>query len=160
GADDHRYGQKALVDTISNTINEWTGKNPGYPIVTNDLGYKTGGYDPRADGTAEAKKAGYYQHHKDGNAIDLSYMVTPGVTQDHVNYDQNTAYNRDKTIEYIKTISRNIPEGVKGFVKFNDQKVLDYFRENKLPNLYLEKDKKGEMHSNHLHLQLDLPKVN
>ncbi|EMF91135.1 hypothetical protein LEP1GSC005_0091 [Leptospira santarosai str. ST188] len=30
GADDHRYGQKPLVDTISNTINEWTGKNPGY----------------------------------------------------------------------------------------------------------------------------------
>ncbi|EPG84127.1 hypothetical protein LEP1GSC048_0917 [Leptospira santarosai serovar Shermani str. 1342KT] len=165
GADDHRYGQKALVDTISNTINEWTGKNPGYPIVTNDLGYKTGGYDPRADGTAEAKKAGYYQHHKDGNAIDLSYMVTPGVTQDHVNYDQNTAYNRDKTIEYIKTISRNIPEGVKGFVKFNDPAVHDYFDKNKLPNLQMRQDKDfGKpgakvMHSNHLHLELELPKV-
>ncbi|MDO6395972.1 hypothetical protein Q4554_18030, partial [Leptospira santarosai] len=84
-------------------------------------------------------------------------------TQDHVNYDQNTAYNRDKTIEYIKTISRNIPEGVgsqtTNFIKFNDQKVLDYFRDNPLPNLYLEKDKKGSMHSNHLHLQLELPKV-
>ncbi|UOG65565.1 hypothetical protein MAL04_03460 [Leptospira noguchii] len=163
GADDHRYGQKPLVETISKTINEWTGNNPGYPIVTNDLGYKSGGYDPRADGTAEAKKAGYYQHHKDGNAIDLSYMVTPGVTQDHVNYDQNKAYNRDKTIEYIKTISRNIPEGVgdykTNFIKFNDPAVHEYFDKNKLPNLHLEKDKKGEMHSNHLHLQLGLPKI-
>ncbi|EMF91139.1 hypothetical protein LEP1GSC005_0090 [Leptospira santarosai str. ST188] len=94
----------------------------------------------------------------------MSYMVTPGVTQDHVNYDQNTAYNRDKTIEYIKTISRNIPEGVgdykTNFIKFNDPAVHEYFDKNKLPNLYLEKDKKGSMHSNHLHLQLDLPKVN
>ncbi|WP_081099874.1 hypothetical protein, partial [Leptospira noguchii] len=160
GADDHRYGQKPLVETISKTINEWTGNNPGYPIVTNDLGYKSGGYDPRADGTAEAKKAGYYQHHKDGNAIDLSYMVTPGVKENHVNYDQNKAYNRDKTIEYIKTISRNIPEGVKGFVKFNDPKVREYFRENPLPNLEMRNDKKGSMHSNHLHLELSsLPKV-
>ncbi|EMP00515.1 hypothetical protein LEP1GSC171_1964 [Leptospira santarosai str. HAI1380] len=159
GADDHRYGQKALVDTISNTINEWTGKNPGYPIVTNDLGYKTGGYDPRATGTQEAKDAGYYQHHDNGNAIDLSYMSTPGVEPTGKNYDVNNAYDRDKTIEYIKTISKNIPEGVKGFVKFNDPAVHDYFDKNKLPNLYLEKDKKGSMHSNHLHLQLELPKV-
>ncbi|TGK10111.1 hypothetical protein EHO98_23160 [Leptospira stimsonii] len=161
GADDHRYGQKALVDTISKTINEWTGKNPGYPIVTNDLGYKSGGYDPRADGTAEAKKAGYYKHHNNGNAIDLSYMVTPGVMQDHVNYDRNTAYNRDKTIEYIKTISRNIPEGINGFVKFNDPDVHKYFKNNPLPNLEMRADKPGgTMHSNHLHLQLDLPNVN
>ncbi|AXR62055.1 hypothetical protein [Leptospira mayottensis] len=161
GADDHRYGQKPLVDTISNTINEWTGKNPGYPIVTNDLGYKTGDYDPRATGTKEAKDAGYYQHHKNGNAIDLSYMSTPGVDPTGRNYDENKAYDRDKTIEYIKTISRNIPEGVNGFVKFNDLAVHKYFEKNKLPNLHLKKDDKGSMHSNHLHLELSsLPKVN
>nr|WP_254055999.1 TIGR04388 family protein [Leptospira mayottensis] len=162
GADDHRYGQKPLVDTISNTINEWTGKNPGYPIVTNDLGYKTGDYDPRATGTKEAKDAGYYQHHKNGNAIDLSYMSTPGVDPTGRNYDENKAYDRDKTIEYIKTISRNIPEGVNGFVKFNDLEVHKYFDKNKLPNLYMTSDKPGGkvMHSNHLHLELSsLPKV-
>ncbi|WP_420844316.1 hypothetical protein [Leptospira mayottensis] len=165
GADDHRYGQKPLVDTISNTINEWTGKNPGYPIVTNDLGYKTGGYDPRATGTQEAKDAGYYQHHKNGNAIDLSYMSTPGVDPTGKNYDVNKAYDRDKTIEYIKTISRNIPEGVgsktTNFIKFNDPAVHEYFKKNPLPNLYMTSDKPGAkvLHSNHLHLELGLPKV-
>ncbi|WP_433915088.1 hypothetical protein [Leptospira weilii] len=155
-ADEHRFGQKPLVDTISNTINEWKQANPNYPIVTNDLGYKSGGIDPHAI----AGEKYYAKHHKNGNAIDLSYMVTPGVKSTGLNYDNNKAYDRDKTIEYIKTISRNIPEGIKGFVKFNDPAVNKYFRENKLPNLYLEKDKKGSMHSNHLHLQLNLPKVN
>ncbi|WP_426504026.1 hypothetical protein [Leptospira interrogans] len=155
-ADEHRYGQKALVDTISNTINEWRQTNPNHPIVTNDLGYKSGGIDPHAI----ASEKYYAKHHQNGNAVDLSYMVTPGVRENHVNYDQNKAYNRDKTIEYIKTISRNIPEGVSGFVKFNDLEVHKHFEKNPLPNLYFKKDDKGSMHSNHLHLQLDLPKVN
>ncbi|WP_420915028.1 hypothetical protein [Leptospira weilii] len=159
-ADEHRFGQKPLVDTISNTINEWKQANPNYPIVTNDLGYKSGGIDPHAI----AGEKYYAKHHKDGNAIDLSYMVTPGVKSTGLNYDNNKAYDRDKTIEYIKTISRNIPEGVgnykTNFVKFNDPKVIEYFRENPLPNLHLKKDDKGSMHSNHLHLQLGLPKVN
>ncbi|MCL8268814.1 hypothetical protein M9Y82_19745, partial [Leptospira weilii] len=106
-ADEHRFGQKPLVDTISNTINEWKQANPNYPIVTNDLGYKSGGIDPHAI----AGEKYYAKHHKDGNAIDLSYMVTPGVKSTGLNYDNNKAYDRDKTIEYIKTISRNIPEG-------------------------------------------------
>ncbi|TGN14475.1 hypothetical protein EHR03_03515, partial [Leptospira mayottensis] len=115
-------------------------------------------YDPRATGTKEAKDAGYYQHHKNGNAIDLSYMSTPGVDPTGKNYDVNKAYDRDKTIEYIKTISRNIPQGVgnfdTNFVKFNDPAVHKYFKENPLPNLHLKKDDKGSMHSNHLHLEL------
>ncbi|MGE8798337.1 peptidase M23, partial [Leptospira interrogans] len=164
-ADEHRYGQKALVDTISNTINEWRQTNPNHPIVTNDLGYKSGGIDPHAI----AGEKYYAKHHQNGNAVDLSYMVTPGVRENHVNYDQNKAYNRDKTIEYIKTISRNIPEGVgskaTNFIKFNDPAVHEYFKDNPLPNLHLKQDKNyGEpgakvVHSNHLHLQLDLPKV-
>ncbi|UPY77404.1 hypothetical protein FH581_000675 [Leptospira weilii] len=156
-ADEHRFGQKPLVDTISNTINEWKQANPNYPIVTNDLGYKSGGIDPHAI----AGEKYYAKHHKDGNAIDLSYMVTPGVKSTGLNYDNNKAYDRDKTIEYIKTISRNIPEGVNGFVKFNDPVVREYFDKNKLPNLKITSDKPGKtMHSNHLHLQLNLPKVN
>ncbi|ULH30603.1 hypothetical protein [Leptospira weilii] len=156
-ADEHRFGQKPLVDTISNTINEWKQANPNYPIVTNDLGYKSGGIDPHAI----AGEKYYAKHHKDGNAIDLSYMVTPGVKSTGLNYDNNKAYDRDKTIEYIKTISRNIPEGVNGFVKFNDPVVREYFDKNKLPNLKITSDKPGKtMHSNHLHLELDLPKVN
>ncbi|EMN45254.1 hypothetical protein [Leptospira weilii] len=160
-ADEHRFGQKPLVDTISNTINEWKQANPNYPIVTNDLGYKSGGIDPHAI----AGEKYYAKHHKDGNAIDLSYMVTPGVKSTGLNYDNNKAYDRDKTIEYIKTISRNIPEGVgsydTNFVKFNDPAVHEYFKDNPLPNLRITADKPGAkvMHSNHLHLELGLPKV-
>ncbi|EKR66338.1 hypothetical protein LEP1GSC036_4005, partial [Leptospira weilii str. 2006001853] len=140
---------------------EWKQANPNYPIVTNDLGYKSGGIDPHAI----AGEKYYAKHHKDGNAIDLSYMVTPGVKSTGLNYDNNKAYDRDKTIEYIKTISRNIPEGVgsydTNFVKFNDPAVHEYFKDNPLPNLRITADKPGAkvMHSNHLHLELGLPKV-
>ncbi|MDI7158155.1 peptidase M23, partial [Leptospira santarosai] len=154
---EHKYGQKPLVDTLSNAISDWHRNNPNSPIPVNDLGYKSGGYDPNVNNDPRI-----VNHHENGNQVDLGYIVSGGGTYGG-DYNNNPHYDRDKTIEFIRTISRNIPEGVgnqrSNFIKFNDPVVNDYFKNNPLPNLHLQKDKKGEMHSNHLHLQLGLPKV-
>ncbi|MDI7212324.1 hypothetical protein QMM59_17625, partial [Leptospira santarosai] len=127
------------------------------PIPVNDLGYKSGGYDPNVNNDPRI-----VNHHENGNQVDLGYIVSGGGTYGG-DYNNNPHYDRDKTIEFIRTISRNIPEGVNGFVKFNDPKVYEYFKENKMPNLRITSDDLSKpdakvKHSNHLHLQLDLPK--
>ncbi|MDL5247521.1 hypothetical protein QRD38_17440, partial [Leptospira weilii] len=154
---DHKYGQKPLVDTLSNAINDWHKNNPNSPIPVNDLGYKSGGYDPNVNNDPRI-----VPHHGGGNQVDLGYIVSGGGKYGG-DYNNNLHYDRDKTIELIKTISRNIPEGVTGSVKFNDPKVHEYFKENKLSNLQMKSDDLSKpdakvKHSNHLHLQLDLPK--
>ncbi|EMF79569.1 hypothetical protein LEP1GSC188_0098 [Leptospira weilii serovar Topaz str. LT2116] len=158
---DHKYGQKPLVDTLSNAINDWHKNNPNHPIPVNDLGYKSGKSDPNVNNDPRI-----VPHHGGGNQVDLGYIVSGGGKYGG-DYNNNPHYDRDKTIELIKTISRNIPEGVgsydTNFVKFNDPAVLDYFDKNKLPNLQMTSDNLLKpnakvKHSNHLHLQLDLPK--
>ncbi|WP_228005286.1 peptidase M23 [Leptospira borgpetersenii] len=154
---DHKYGQKPLVDTLSNAISDWHKNNPNSPIPVNDLGYKSGGYDPNVNNDPKI-----VPHHGGGNQVDLGYIVSDGGKYGG-DYNNNPHYDRDKTIELIKTISRNIPEGVTGSVKFNDLKVHEYFKENKLSNLQMKSDDLSKpdvkvKHSNHLHLQLKLPK--
>ncbi|EQA71190.1 large structural domain protein [Leptospira noguchii serovar Panama str. CZ214] len=154
---EHKYGQKPLVDTLSNAISDWHKNNPNSPIPVNDLGYKSGGYDPNVNNDPKIVK-----HHGGGNQVDLGYIVSDGGRYGG-DYNNNPKYDRDKTIEFIKTISRNMPEGVTGSIKFNDLKVHEYFKDNKLPNLQMKSDDLSKpdakvMHSNHLHLTLNLPK--
>ncbi|ASV13093.1 hypothetical protein B2G51_00055 [Leptospira santarosai] len=161
---EHKYGQKPLVDTLSNAISDWHRNNPNSPIPVNDLGYKSGGYDPNVNNDPRI-----VNHHENGNQVDLGYIVSGGGTYGG-DYNNNPHYDRDKTIEFIRTISRNIPEGVgrpgRNFVKFNDPAVHEYFERNPMPNLRMERDANlsnpntRPMHSNHLHLQLDLPRLN
>nr|WP_232610197.1 hypothetical protein [Leptospira santarosai] len=157
---EHKYGQKPLVDTLSNAISDWHRNNPNSPIPVNDLGYKSGGYDPNVNNDPRI-----VNHHENGNQVDLGYIVSGGGTYGG-DYNNNPHYDRDKTIEFIRTISRNIPEGVgsydTNFVKFNDPAVREYFERNRLPNLHITSDRPGATvkHSNHLHLQLDLPRLN
>ncbi|TGK42530.1 hypothetical protein EHQ12_04995, partial [Leptospira gomenensis] len=61
---EHKYGQFELVDTLAKTIAEWKKTNPTDPVPINDLGYKTGGYDPGPNP----------DHHANGNQADLGYM--------------------------------------------------------------------------------------
>ncbi|MDV6237894.1 hypothetical protein CH379_019905, partial [Leptospira ellisii] len=147
---EHKYGQFELVDTLAKTIAEWKNTHPTDPVPINDLGYKTGGYDPGPNP----------DHHSGGNQGDLGYMVSGGKYGG--DYQNNPNYDVNKTIEFIKTISRNMPVGISGFVKFNDPAVREYFNkpENTLPNLYIDfdRDQNQIKHSNHLHLQLRIDK--
>nr|WP_258028620.1 TIGR04388 family protein [Leptospira inadai] len=154
---EHKYGQKELVDTLKNTISAWQKSYPNDPIGLNDLGYKTGGGDPNANGID------IVNHHHKGNQVDIAYPVTDGgrgyKSRLEPNYDQpRSRYDLQKTIDLIKTISANMPEGLSGFIKFNDPAVREYFDKNSLPNLEIKWDTNPNriLHSNHLHLELNL----
>ncbi|PJZ75259.1 hypothetical protein, partial [Leptospira neocaledonica] len=144
----HKYGTKGLVETLSNTIEAWKQMYPNDPIPVNDLGYHTGGGDPRAGTTPKV-----VSHHQGGVKMDLGFMTDVPKTYAGEYFD-NSHYSRSKTIEFIETLARSAPDGYKVVkILFNDPVVKNYFDNHPDPRMNsIVKPKPG--HANHLDVEV------